>query len=82
MRYEKIHEDNFEENYILWLAHNVLIVANVNKKRKDESVAEWSAYIGAVADKGEWEKIRNHGSKLPRKVAEVLFPFSETHRWR
>lgn len=82
MNYEKIHEDNWEENYILWLAHNVLVVANVNKKRKDESVAEWSAYIGAVKNKEEWEKVGESGDKLPRKVAEVLFPFSETHRWR
>jgi len=82
MNYKKISEDNFEENHILWLADEVLVVACVNKKLKGEEVAEWCAYIGAVKEEEEWEKVRKWGSKLPRKIAEILFPFSETHRWR
>jgi hypothetical protein len=79
---EKVSEDRFEENYILFLAPDVLVVANVNKKLKDERFAEWCAYIGAVKDKEDWLKIRRNGSKLARNVADVLFPFSKTHGWR
>jgi len=82
MSYKKINETLFEENYILWLANEVLVVASVNKKIQGENVQEWSAYIGAVKNESEWEKVKRYSSKLPRKVAEVLFPFSETHRWR
>ena len=44
---------------------------------------DWAAYIGAVAGKDhqkEWLDVRDHGSKLPREVAEVLFPnFKDLH---
>lgn len=82
MNYKKISEDNWEENYVLFLARNVLVVANVNKKLKSEEVAEWSAYIGCAKWKEEWGSIKEHGSKLPKSVADALFPFSKTHRWR
>lgn len=80
--YEKIKETHFEETYILFLAKHVLVVAAVNKKLPDERNVEWCAYIGTVKSKDNWENVRKWGEKLPRKVAEVLFPFSETHIWR
>jgi hypothetical protein len=49
-------------------------------------VGDWSAYIGAVPGKDhtkEWQEILKHGTKLSRKVAEVLFPdFAKEFRWR
>jgi hypothetical protein len=49
-------------------------------------VGDWSAYIGAVKGKNhdeEWHKVLKYGTKLPRKVAEALFPdFAEQFRWR
>ena len=47
---------------------------------------DWACYIGACPGNNhekEWEEIRHHGSKLPREVAELLFPrFANTYRWR
>jgi len=50
------------------------------------SVNDWAAYIGAVQGDNhqrECEEVARNGSKLPRKVAEILFPeFAEQFSWR
>lgn len=36
----------------------------------------WCAYIGAVPGENhdvEWQKVRDHGSKLPATVAQAIF---------
>jgi len=47
---------------------------------------DWAAYIGAVegyCHEEEYMGVLHHGSKLPEKVAEVLFPdFAEKYAWR
>jgi hypothetical protein len=61
------------ERRVEWKAldYRVIVVA------KEGGVRDWSAYIGAVPgdchDK-EWEDVAAHGSKLPEKIARVLFP--------
>jgi hypothetical protein len=49
-------------------------------------VGDWTAYIGAVEGKNhyeEWRQVAKHGSTLPRKVAEAIFPdFAEQFTWR
>ena len=46
-------------------------------------VGDWAAYIGAVEGENhekEWLEVEEYGSKLPREVAEVLFPsFKDLH---
>ena len=50
------------------------------------AVGDWSAYIGAVSSENherEWEEVARSGSKLPRRVAEVLFPqWASRFEWR
>jgi hypothetical protein len=46
---------------------------------------DWAAYIGAVPGRNhsrEWRKVAETGTKLPRAVAEVLFPDFKDLRWR
>lgn len=46
---------------------------------------DWSAYIGSVQGnkhEDEWQEVRDHGSKLPKEVAELLFPDFKNLRWR
>lgn len=53
------------------LDRHVLAVAGIN-----HAAGDWSAYIGKISsiDYGdEWRDVKNHGSKLPRRVAEALF---------
>ena len=49
-------------------------------------IGDWTAYIGAVEGRRhdqEWRKVAEYGTKLPKKVAEALFPdFAEQFRWR
>jgi len=65
-----------------WIALDchVLVVAS------EGHFGDWSAYIGAVAGDNhdlEWLEVLHHGSKLPEKVAAVLFPdFAEKFVWR
>ena len=44
---------------------------------------DWAAYIGAVPGENhdeEAEEVTRHGSKLPRELAEFLFPhFKDLH---
>ncbi len=38
---------------------------------------DWAAYIGAVEGKNhqqEWQEVKDTGTKLPKAIAEVLFP--------
>jgi len=50
------------------------------------SVKDWAAYIGSVDGENhgmEAEEVRRSGSKLPREIAEYLFPyFAKRFRWR
>jgi len=49
------------------------------------SIRDWAAYIGAVPGNNhneEWLSVYENGSKLPRKVAEVLFPDFKCLEWR
>jgi len=49
------------------------------------SVGDWAAYIGAVRGKNheeEWRKVAEYGTKLPKSVAEILFPNFRSLRWR
>lgn len=54
----------------------------------DRDVGDWSAYIDAVPgiDHGaEWGSVADHGDKLPKDVAAVLFPSLAADkglRWR
>lgn len=53
------------------LDYRVLVVA------KEGTNHDWSAYIGAVKGSNhdeEWQEVASNGSKLPKAVAEVLFP--------
>lgn len=46
---------------------------------------DWAAYIGAVKGENheyEWRDVADSGSKLPRNVAEVLFPDFKDLEWR
>jgi hypothetical protein len=65
-----------------WFAldRRVLVVA------VEGEVKDWSAYIGAVEGQNHsveiWEVAR-HGTKLPYKVAKVLFPMVDFGlKWR
>ncbi len=61
--------------------HQVLVVALVNTRAGD-----WAAYIAPVPGKDhglEWIMVRNQGVKLPRVVAEALFPgLAKSNNWR
>lgn len=50
------------------------------------AVEDWSAYVGAVNGKNhdeEYEEVASNGSKLPQKIAELLFPdWAEKLVWR
>ena len=61
------------------LGKNIIAVA------EEGECGDWAAYIGVVEGKNyekEWPDVRDNGSKLPREVAEVLFPDFNTLRWR
>ncbi len=49
------------------------------------AIGDWAAYIGAVAGKNfdaEAEEVAYKGTKLPRKLAEVIFPDWRVYAWR
>lgn len=70
------------EKMIKWIALDSRVIAVA----VEGEVGDWAAYIGAVAGKNheeEWKLVAERGTKLPRKVAEVLFPdFAEKFVWR
>lgn len=46
---------------------------------------DWAAYIGSVPGKkheDEWERVKTHGCKLKKNVAEVMFPDFKHFEWR
>lgn len=48
-------------------------------------VGDWSAYIDAVEGKNhfiEYKRVLENGTKLPREVAEILFPEFKDLNWR
>jgi len=54
------------------LARRVMAVASY-----DEEVGDWAAYIDAIPGHHhdeEWPLVLKSGLKLPKRVAEVLFP--------
>jgi len=55
---------------------NILIQNTIEIDCEEKSC---SCFYKSEAD---WERILKSGDKLPKAVAEVLFPFSKTHRWR
>lgn len=64
---------------IVALAKDVLAVA-VEGGNKD-----WAAYIGAVPGNChdiEWQRVKDHGAKLRKEIAEILFPQFKHLRWR
>ena len=50
------------------------------------SIEDWSSYIGAVKGENhckEYMEVAENGTKLPRQIAEFLFPdFAERFTWR
>lgn len=62
------------------LSARVLAVAVIN-----EGIRDWSAYIDAVPGQNhETEKgiVIRTGEKLPKEIAEYLFPYAKNFRWR
>ena len=61
------------------LANRVLVVA------KEGAIGDWACYIDAVAGNNhelEYKKVMNYGSKLPEKIANVLFPSFKRFNYR
>ncbi len=75
-------QDRIRPRDILWTALDVRVLAVA----KEGYVGDWAAYIGAVVGNNREEDVKevmSNGSKLPQKVAEVLFPtFAERFIWR
>ncbi len=49
------------------------------------AIGDWAAYIGAIEGHNfdeEWQQIRDNGTKLPKDVAELLFPDFKHLKWR
>jgi hypothetical protein len=63
------------------LSCRVIVVATANL-----DVGDWSAYIDAVpgrCHREEYQEVGRSGNKLPRKVAELLFPEEAIrYHWR
>ena len=69
------------EKQVRWRAldSKVIVVAI------EDEVNGWACYIGAVPGNNherEWHLVAERGTKLPQKVAELLFPDFEKLRWR
>lgn len=53
------------------LASRVLVVA------VEGGIKDWAAYIDAVKGynhEQEWQEVKRHGTKISRRMAEMLFP--------
>ena len=64
-----------------WIALDSRVIAVA----VEGGIGDWSAYIGAVEGRNhdeEWEEVARHGTKLPREVAELLFPDFKHLVWR
>ena len=69
------------EKRVRWIAldSKVIVVA------VEGEVKDWAAYIGAVNGNNHFEEypyVMNRGTKLPQRVAEILFPEFKCLRWR
>jgi len=68
-----------KERKVVWKALDQKVIVVAVEGYADD----WAAYIGAVKGEDhetEWEEVKDHGSKLAREVAELLFPqFRELH---
>jgi len=56
-----------------WIALDCRVIAVAVEGHAED----WAAYIGAVPGESpehEWQEVAQNGSKLPQRVAEVLFP--------
>ena len=56
-----------------WMALDSRVIAVA----VEGSIGDWTAYIGAVQGKNhneEWEEVAQRGTKLPKEVAQLLFP--------
>lgn len=72
-------EEKKRRTRYLALDSKVLVVA------MEGYAGDWVAYIGAVpgeSHREEWVLVRDHGSKLPKEVAELLFPDFKDLVWR
>lgn len=76
----KMSENRKRQRSVIALDNHVLVVAI------EGYANDWAAYIGAVKGENyeeEWCEVAEHGTKLPRTVAELLFPsFAEYLSWR
>ena len=64
-----------------WMALDSRVIAVA----VEGGIGDWAAYIGAVEGKNhneEWEEVARRGTKLPREVAERLFPDFKHLIWR
>jgi len=62
------------------LDSHVIVVASINK-----NVNDWSAYIGHIEFDLEYEWVNTacFGSKLDKRLAEILFPmYAMAYKWR
>ena len=63
------------------LDRTVLVVASVTKM-----VGDWSCYVRAVKGynhEEEWKGVLDHGDKLDRRIASLLFPdIALKYSWR
>jgi len=71
-----------QERKVRWIAlHTRVIVVAV-----EGSIGDWTAYIADVPGEShdyEWQEVMRSGAKLPREVAEALFPdFAAKFIWR
>lgn len=66
--------------YYRALSTKVLVVAVV-----DKTLNEWTAYIDAVegfSHKNEFMEVAKRGSKIDKKIAEIIFPTLGKYHWR
>ncbi len=76
---------NLKETYnhiyaIKILDSHVIVVASINKLAGD-----WSVYIGSINNdvNNEWKEVANNGSKIDKRIAELLFPmYAIAYKWR
>jgi len=66
---------------VQWIAldSKVIVVA------VEGEVEDWAAYIGAVSGNnhaGEWREVARNGTKIDRRIAEILFPDFKHFKWR
>ena len=87
MTFEKYFPNKKQTQKVEYLSSEIAVVAVINHEDKGV-IPEWSAYIGIApinlaAPWNHYDEIARHGTKINRKIAEILFPEEKkTHRWR